>query len=152
MTLRKRHKASRYRGTRSHGRGHKNRTRGSGNRGGVGLSGTGKRGDQKKTYVIKHFGGDYFGKDQVRRKARRIPLKIITLKTVIENISTMVKNGIAKPLSGGFEIILDGYKLIGTETVPFKLKISVRAVTSGARNSVDKAGGTVQILRAKEAN
>lgn len=144
MTIRKRHKASRYRGSRSHGRGFKNRTRGSGNRGGVGLSGTGKRGDQKKTYVNKYYGGDYFGKDKTLRTSKRVRTKGITLSSVIHNMHGFVKKGVAKAITGGYELDLSTFKLIGTEEVPFKLVVKARQVSEGARAAVEAAGGSVE--------
>lgn len=144
MTLRKRHKASRYRGTRSHGRGHKNRTRGSGNRGGVGLSGTGKRGDQKKTLVIKLYGGDYFGKDKVTRKARRMAVKTIAIRAIAENIQGLVKRGLAKQTTGGYELTLAGYKVVGNDKMPFKVTVHAHAASASARSSIETAGGSVQ--------
>ena len=59
MTVNKRKKISRYRGSMTHGGGSKKKRRGSGNRGGKGLAGSGKRSDSKKPSLWKE---KYFGK------------------------------------------------------------------------------------------
>lgn len=145
MKVKRRKKAIRYRGSRTHGRGYKNRTRGSGNRGGVGLSGTGKRGDQKKTLMIKLYGNNYFKKDKSVAKTK---IHVMTLETISQNIHNLVKQGIAKEQKGGYELKLEKYKIIGSET-PFALTIHARAASEGARAAVEKAGGKV-VVASKE--
>ncbi len=145
MTLKKRTKRSRYRGSRTHKRGRKNRTRGSGNRGGVGLSGTGKRGDQKKTLIINLYGNDYFGKDKALRRGRKVPLKIMNIKNIVENLPSLVRNGFAIQTKEGYEINLKKYKIIGTFDTPFALIVQAHSVSLGARSSIEKAGGKVEM-------
>ena len=143
MKLKKRRKFSRWRGSRTHGRGRKNRTRGSGNQGGVGMSGTGKRGDQKKTLVINLYGNDYFGKDKTLRRGRRARIRSITLRSIIDTLSTMVKKGTAKQEKDGYAIELSGYKIIGNTKPTMALKINARAATQSAKDAVAKAGGEI---------
>ena len=62
MTVNKRKKFSRYRGSMTHGCGSKKKRRGSGHRGGKGMAGTGKRSDKKNVRRIL----DYFCQLQQR--------------------------------------------------------------------------------------
>ena len=59
MTVNKRKKVTRYRGSKTHGGGAKKKRRGAGNRGGRGMGGSGKRADSKKPSL---WGAKYFGK------------------------------------------------------------------------------------------
>ncbi len=146
MKLKKRRKFSRWRGSRTHGRGRKNRTRGSGNQGGVGMSGTGKRGDQKKTLVINLYGNDYFGKDKTLRRGRRARIQSITLRSILDTLSTMVKKGTAKQEKGHYVVDLNNYKIIGNDKLSIALKISARATTQSAKDAVAKAGGEISTV------
>ena len=60
MTINKRKKNSRQRGSWTHGWGSKKKHRGAGHRGGKGNAGTGKKGDAKKPKIWKNK--KYFGK------------------------------------------------------------------------------------------
>jgi len=62
MSINKRTKRSRQRGSHTHGWGAKKKHRGAGNRGGRGMAGTGKRADQKKPTIMNLYGNEYFGK------------------------------------------------------------------------------------------
>lgn len=145
MKVKKRRKFSRYRGSRVHGRGKKNRTRGSGNTGGVGMSGTGKRGDQKKTLIINEYGNNYFGKDKTLRRGRQTKTPSITLRNIVESLSTLVKKGIAKQDKSGYTVDLSKYKIIGSDKVSIVLKITAKSATDGAKEAVAAAGGEILI-------
>ena len=129
MKVKKRKKASRFRGTHTHGRGGKKKARGSGHRGGVGMSGTGKRADQRKTYVLNLYGNDYFGKDKTLRRKPSVKLKEINLKD-LEKFKEK-------------EINLKGYKILGEGEVKEKLKITASAASSSAIEKIKKAGGEI---------
>jgi large subunit ribosomal protein L15 len=122
-------------------RGYKNRTKGSGNRGGYGMAGTGKRGDQRKTLVINLYGNNYFGKKLSTSKAHKIPS--ISLRSLHEKLSTLVKEGKAKETNGKYEITFKGYKIIGNEELKLKLHIHARAASESALASVKAAGGDI---------
>ena len=85
MTVNKRKKFSRYRGSMTHGGGSKKKRRGSGNRGGKGMAGSGKRSDSKKPSLWKQ---KYFGKyGFVSKNGRNI--KSVNINYLEENISKM---------------------------------------------------------------
>ena len=135
MKIKKKKKSSRLRGSHTHARGGKKKARGSGHRGGKGKSGTGKRADHKKgMYNIE--GEDYFKKRSTLGKKKRIKLKTINLARLAEN-------------SKESEFNFKDYKLVGNCEVNRKLKISVGAVSAGAKESVEKAGGEVIVLKKK---
>ena len=144
MRVKKRKKATRFRGTHTHGRGFKKKARGSGHRGGVGMSGTGKRADQKKTLVLNLYGNDYFGKQKALRKGV-IPIRLeaINLSQVIQQIEHLEKKGLAKEVKGVYEITLKGYKILGDGEVTKKLKIIASAASASASEKVKKAGGEI---------
>jgi large subunit ribosomal protein L15 len=133
--IKKGRKSKKHRGSHTHGRGFKKKARGKGHRGGIGKAGTGKKADHKKgMYAIK--GEKYFGKRITKGK------KIIKLKTMnLERLVDSLKDN---------KVELKDYKLVGKCDVGKKLKISVGAVSKGARESVEKAGGEVLVLLGKK--
>jgi large subunit ribosomal protein L15 len=140
MKLKKRTKATRYRGTHTHGRGAKKKARGSGHRGGFGKAGTGKKADQKKGM----YGAvDYFGKRAVRRAADKKKLKTFSLGRIADGIDFLVSNGIAKKSGVVYELDLKKYKIIGNDSLNLKLKIFAAAASEGAVSAVEKAGGEI---------
>ena len=85
MTVNKRKKAVRYRGSKTCGGGSKKKRRGAGNRGGRGLGGSGKRADSKKPSLWK---ARYFGKyGFVSRKSRDV--RVINVGYLDENIDKL---------------------------------------------------------------
>ena len=151
MKTKRRRKSTRYPATKTHGRGRKNRTRGSGNRGGVGMSGSGKRGDQKKTLVIHLYGNDYFGKDKTLRRGNRVKIESISLASIINQLSSMVRDGRAKEEKGSYIIPLKKHKIIGDAKLGVKLMIHARAASSGAIEAVKSAGGEITTFKKEEA-
>ncbi len=148
MKVKRRKKNTRYRGSRMNRRGYKNRTKGSGNQGGKGMAGTGKRGDQKKTLVLNLYGNNYFKKDRTTSKARKMPS--MSLRTIVEKLSTFVKKGVAKETSGKYEINLDKFKVIGNEELKMKLIIRARAASESALASVKAAGGEIVLVSSSD--
>lgn len=146
MTINKRKKNSRQRGSKTHGWGAKKKHRGSGNRGGKGMAGSGKRADTKKPSLWKER---YFGK--VGFTAREL-LKInpINLDYLEDNINNLVKNKLATE-EGGFFIVdcdkLGFNKLLGSGKVNNKYKISVMFASKGAVGKIEKAGGKVVAIK-----
>lgn len=144
MKIKKRKKATRFRGTHTHGRGFKKKARGSGHRGGVGMAGSGKRADQKKTLVLNLFGNDYFGKDKARRRKLTIKLKQINVGDIEANISSFIKNGTAKQTkSGEYEITLNDYKILGDGEIKSKMKIHAAKASPSAVDKINSAGGEI---------
>ncbi|MDP4039637.1 MAG: uL15m family ribosomal protein [Candidatus Pacearchaeota archaeon] len=135
LKLKKSRKSKKHRGSHTHGRGFKKKARGSGHRGGIGKAGSGKRADHKKK--LKK-GEDYFGKRRVKNSWNNIKLETMNLSRLINS------------LEGKKEIELKGYKLVGKTEIKEKLKISVNAISAGARESVEKAGGQIVIIGEKK--
>ena len=130
MTINKRRKNSRQRGSQTHGWGAMKKHRGAGNRGGRGMAGTGKRADTLKPSIIKYF-PDYFGKHGFR-----IPQKIKkTIKAI--NISDL-------PDAAEINLTELGYdKLLGDGKVAKKYKIIVSSASKKAKEKIEKAGGQI---------
>ncbi|MEK6899439.1 MAG: uL15m family ribosomal protein [Nanoarchaeota archaeon] len=141
MKVKKRKKSTRYRGSRLNRRGYKNRTKGSGNRGGYGMAGTGKRGDQKKTLVLNLYGNKYFKKDRSVTRKWKVPS--MSIRTIEERLGNFVKSGKAKQTSGGYEIDLSKYKIVGDTKTDIKMVIKALGASANARKAIESAGGSI---------
>ena len=140
----KRSKASRYRGYHTHGRGFKKKARGSGHQGGKGMAGTGKRGDAKKTMILNLYGNDYFGRDKTLRRGRPQPKPIaINFQAIQNNLSSYIKQGIAKDNKGTYDINLKGYKILAQGDLSIKATITADAASKAAIEKAQKAGGKI---------
>lgn len=143
MRFAKRKKNTRYRGSQTHRRGHRKRTRGLGNRGGVGMSGSE---NQKKSWVINEYGMEYFGKDKALRRGHKAPkLKVINLNDLIDRFDSLIKQGIAKQTSKGFEFNLKGYKLLAGKGANAKISVKASAASESAINQIKAAGGSIEL-------
>mgnify|MGYP001574115182 CR=1 FL=1 len=148
----KRRKSSREhgKGMGSAGWGSRKKHKKSGHRGGKGMAGSGKRADQKTTLITKLYGHDYFGKKGVRAKtSKKEKSDTFNLKTIESNIENFVKRKIAKPISGGFEINLKKYKILGDGEIKKKLIINAKSASQSAINKVKMSGG--EIILSKKA-
>lgn len=151
MKTKKRKKSSRMhgKGMGTHGTGSRKKSKKSGHHGGVGMAGTGKRADHKKSLILKLYGHGYFGKQGITsRGTKRDKRKKINLNAIEENIETFLKKGIAKKSKDGFEINLDGYKILGvSEDYKPKNKFFIKAkeASKSAIEKVKEAGGEIQI-------
>jgi large subunit ribosomal protein L15 len=151
MTINKRKKNSRQRGSQTHGGGSMKKRRGSGHRGGVGMAGTGKRGDQKKPSIWKD--PKYFGKFGFVSMSRAPETYGIDIKTIEDRIDTLLRQGKAKNEGGAIAINLEdlGYnKLLSTGNVTKKLIITTDFATEKAVAKIQKAGGEVKVLVVKK--
>ncbi|MBX4211842.1 uL15 family ribosomal protein [Candidatus Pacearchaeota archaeon] len=145
MRVKRRKKASRYRGSHTHGRGFKKKARGSGHQGGKGMAGTGKRGDAKKTLIL-NMDERYFKRDKALRRGTIAPkLEAMNLEAISRHIPSLMKKGFAKEVKGVFEINLKGYKVLGEGNVHQKLVITADAASKSAIEKVKKAGGEIII-------
>ena len=137
MTVLKRKKVRKYRGSHTHGGGSKKKRRGSGNRGGFGMAGTGKRADQKKPTIINEYGNTYFGK-----RGFVVPNKGIEYKAInLRDLNILIEKKSIKN-----EINLKDYKytkLLATGKLKYPLKITVELASKNAIEKVKKAGGSV---------
>ncbi|MBS3091753.1 uL15 family ribosomal protein [Candidatus Pacearchaeota archaeon] len=150
MKLTKRRKKSRFRGSKTHRRGFKKKARGSGHRGGFGMSGTGKRGDQKKSMIINLYGNNYFGSDKAIRRPVRKKAPAINIGDIERNLSSYIKQGLAKDNKGSYEINLNNHKILGEGEVEHKLIINALLASQSAIEKVKKAGGNIIVKQKRE--
>lgn len=150
MTVNKRSKHSRYRGSKTHGCGSMKKRRGAGLRGGRGAAGSGKRGDAKKPRVWKNPDyGSGRGFTSKNRK-RNAP---VTLRHLESFTKTLTSEGYLAVKDGSYQIDLGkaGYtKLLATGTPTKKWTITVPEATDGAIEKVKKAGGSVTTTAAAD--
>lgn len=140
--VKKRKKSTRFRGTHSHGRGFKKKARGKGHRGGIGMAGTGKRADQKKTLVLNQ-NKDYFGKKIPLAGRNPVKVPAVDLRKLLDRLDNLVENGKAKKNKEGYELDLEGFKVLATGEVKIKLSIKAKAASKSAIEKVKKAGGEI---------
>ena len=148
MTINKRKKQSRMRGSHTHGGGSKKKRRGAGNRGGRGLAGTGKRGDSKKP-MIWHT--KYFGKLGFKKK-NAANIKAINIEDLGLLINQLLDKGVVEKKGDNYDINLKkaGYdKLLGKGKINYKLTIKARFASEKAVKKVEAAGGTVNLQEEK---
>ena len=142
MTVNRRKKDVKFRGSHTHGWGSKKKHRGSGNRGGKGNAGTGKRADHNKPSI---WHGQYFGKHGFVHKGA-IHHKTVNIEYLNENIEKLVKSNAAKLQGGAFVVnIRDlGFdKLLGKGRATKKLVITADYASASAVEAVEAAGGKV---------
>jgi len=143
MTVRKRSKRSRARGSWTHGGGHKKKRRGAGSRGGRGRGGFGKRGQHMMPTAQTQ--GEVLGKQGFIRHGQRKKIKKINL----DDLKRLIEEGKVK---GGEVIDLGalGYnKLLGSGKINLKLQVKVDYVSKKAEEKIKTAGG--EILKSEEA-
>ncbi|MEK6934472.1 MAG: uL15m family ribosomal protein [Nanoarchaeota archaeon] len=133
MTVRKRKKNTRQRGSKTHGYGAMKKHRGAGSRGGRGMAGTGKRADTKKPSVINKFTlKNYFGKFGFKRP-QKLNLKVKTINIGELNYKET-----------DIDLTKLGYtKLLGKGKLNKKHNIKVKSFSKSAKIKVEKAGGTI---------
>jgi large subunit ribosomal protein L15 len=142
MTVNKRKKVSRYRGSMTHGGGSKKKRRGAGNRGGKGMAGSGKRSDNKKPSLWKQ---KYFGKyGFVSKNTKNI--KAINVDYLDENITKLGSQKLVNKENGFFSVDLKklGFnKLLSKGKVTNKYKIKVPYASKKAIEKIKSNGGEV---------
>ncbi|MBI4449132.1 uL15 family ribosomal protein [Candidatus Woesearchaeota archaeon] len=151
MTVNKRSKNSRQRGSHTHGWGAKKKHRGAGNRGGRGNSGTGARADTRKPSVWNN--PEYFGKKGFKKKNITIEHRTITIKTLEESAKRWEIAGTAKTSGETTSINLSeaGYtKLLGTGQATRTWKITIPYAVPQAVQKIKEAGGSVEGLTTPE--
>jgi ribosomal protein L15 len=145
VSIKRRRKSSRFRGSHTHARGGKKKARGSGHRGGFGMAGSGKRGDQKKTLILKNNLDTYFGK-RTTRLTFRPRLKTFNLSRFVDTLPTLLDRKMVIEAKGMYSCTLKEYKLVGALTSPMNVSFTVGAASEDAVASVQKQGGNVTIL------
>jgi len=146
MSISKRKKNSRQRGSKTHGWGSMKKHRGAGNRGGRGMAGSGKRGDtiKPRLWDKKYFGKSGFKKKNVGKKVNAASIGYLEDKLD----SFLSKKLISKE---GDSYIVDmgkiGFnKLLSQRKVSNKFKIKVDYASKKAVEKIKNKGGEVVLL------
>tara|TARA_Y100000310_G_scaffold299251_1_gene333917 strand:- start:2672 stop:3109 length:438 start_codon:yes stop_codon:yes gene_type:complete len=145
MTVNKRKKVSRCRGSMTHGGGSKKKRRGAGNRGGKGMAGSGKRGDSKKPSLWKQ---KYFGKYGFTSKNTG-KINATNIDYLEENLLKLPQDVVSKE-DEFFSVDLKklGFnKLLSKGKVINKYKIRVTYASKKAIEKIKNNGGEVILLK-----
>ena len=146
MTINKRSKNSRLRGSHTHGWGSKKKHRGSGHRGGRGKAGSGKRADSKKPSIWHDL--QYFGKHGFKPKGPALEYVSINLKTLEATLPSLVAQGVATLDNGVYSVNLlsAGYtRLLSTGKATHRMNIIIPMASPEAVSKITAAGGRVQV-------
>lgn len=145
MTVYKRRKNIRQRGSHTHGWGAKKKHRGAGNRGGRGLAGTGKRADHKKQWAFKIFGTGYFGKRGFISKSRK-RINATTIAYIEKKLNKLLDKKIAVQEKDVITIDFKKTKfnkLLSTGNPTHKYNIIIPYFSSKAKEKIEQVGGSV---------
>ena len=146
MTVNRRRKRVRQRGSKTHGWGAKKKHRGKGNRGGKGMAGSGKRADSKKPSIWKER---YFGKCGFISKKQGIKINSFNLSYIEENFDSLLKKDIIVKENNFYNVDaqkLGFNKLLSKGNISNKLKIKVMFASKNAIEKVKAAGGEVSLF------
>ncbi len=151
MSLKRRKKNTRQRGSTSHGWGAMKKHRGAGHRGGRGNAGSGKRGDAKKPsyWKIKNFSGKHGFTS--KRPAVGFVMNAGHLSSMID---TLVTQGLAEKSGKGYAVDLEKLRierLLGGGIVNVAMDVTVERASPSAIEKIEKAGGKVTVTAEPEA-
>lgn len=153
MTVNKRKKNTRQRGSKTHGWGAMKKHRGKGNKGGAGMAGTGKRGDAKKPSIWKNT--KYFGKFGFKKKGLVKKINPINLLELEKNAERLVSEKKIEKQGDIYTVDIEklGYnKVLGYGKLTKKFKIYSPLFSKEAIEKIKAAGGeAVQKAVKKEA-
>ncbi|MAH06685.1 hypothetical protein CMI38_00360 [Candidatus Pacearchaeota archaeon] len=146
MKIKKTKKHTGQRGQTNHGHGARKKAKKSGHKGGVGMAGTGKKADHKKSLVLKKYGNKYFGRRGItsRPTAKK--------KNLVINVGDISRDyvGLEKKFGKEGKLEMVGYKVLGNGEIARKVKIKVLEISDGAREKIEKVGGSVEVLKEKD--
>jgi large subunit ribosomal protein L15 len=149
MTINKRKKNSRQRGSHTCGWGTKKHHRGSGSRGGFGNAGSGKRADTKMPSLWTEVWQGKHGFVNQRRKEAGT----INASELEQKLPKLVADKKAK-IEAGIYIIDLGMmgidKLLGSGKLSAKIRVTVDSASKSAVEAVKEAGGEVVTAAKKE--
>ena len=151
MTINRRKKNDRQRGSKTHGWGAKKKHRGKGHQGGAGMAGTGKRADSKKPSVWKDV--NYFGKYGFISKTPKVKINAVNVSYIEQHLGKFLSSNIIKKENGFYSVELEkmGYnKLLGDGKVSMKFKIQAPYASKSAVEKIKEAGGEVTGLLESE--
>jgi len=143
MTVNRRRKVVKYRGSKTHGGGSMKKRRGAGHRGGRGMAGSGKRADQKKPSILQKYGSTYFGRHGFKRPTT-VRAKTINLGMLNDTLPRLVAEKKAAETKGIYIIDLKdiGYdKLLGSGKVTNKIKVKAKSFSKNAVKKLTASGG-----------
>ncbi|HOI18693.1 MAG TPA: uL15 family ribosomal protein [Candidatus Woesearchaeota archaeon] len=151
MTVLKRKKSSRMRGSHTHGTGGKKKARGAGNKGGRGNAGSGKRADAKRPsfWTIKNFEGKHGFK---RKPSLRVNYCTINLNEIESMLPTFLAEGVAKKEGNSYSLDLSKTKytkLLGKGNISFAININVDSASQKAIEKIKIAKGSVKTIETK---
>ncbi|MBI2101567.1 uL15 family ribosomal protein [Candidatus Woesearchaeota archaeon] len=144
MTVNRRKKNTRQRGSMTHGWGAKKKHRGKGHQGGAGMAGSGKRADSKKPSIWKNE--RYFGKFGFVSKTPKARINAVNVSYIEQHINQFISNNLIKKEDGFYSVELEklGFnKLLGDGKVSMKLRIKTPYASKSAIEKVREAGGDV---------
>jgi len=149
MTVNKRKKNTRQRGSKTHGWGAMKKHRGKGNKGGAGRAGTGKRGDAKKPSIWKDT--KYFGKYGFKKKGIAKKIKPINIMELQQKAELLVLNKKIEKQKDVYVVDIKklGYnKVLGCGKLTKKFKIISPLFSKQAIEKIKTAGG--EAVQSKE--
>lgn len=144
MTVNKRKKNDRQRGSKTHGWGAKKKHRGKGHQGGAGNAGSGKRADSKKPSYWTDV--NYFGKHGFVSKTPKIKINAVNLSYIEQHLHKFVSLNLVKKEGQVYSVELKklGYnKLLGDGKVSVKFRINTPFASKTAVEKIKGAGGEV---------
>ncbi len=145
MTVNRRKKSVKHRGSHTCGWGFKKKHRGAGNRGGRGMAGSGKRADQRKPSILKEYGNTYFGKRGFYKHNKTI-IKSINVSYLEEHLPSLIAKKLVKEENNSYVVNLKdlGYdKLLGSGRITKKFIITAESASKKVVERVKKLGGEV---------
>ncbi len=143
MTVNKRAKNSRHRGSKTHGWGDKKKHRGSGHRGGTGNAGSGKKADCKKPRFWKD--PYYFGKFGFVHQGVKTT-RVVTLQYLETCLPTLLAQHLVEGKDDAYVVDVGklGYdKVLSKGLVTRKWHLTAKHISSGAKQKIEDAGGIV---------
>ena len=143
MTVNKRKKNTRLRGSKTHGWGAKKKHRGQGHRGGRGMAGSGKRADTKKPSIWKT---DYFGKHGFVSKTPKLKINAVNIGFIEQHLSKFLSNNSIKKENDMYFVELEklGFnKMLGDGRVSVKFKVKTPYASKIAVEKIKESGGEV---------
>lgn len=153
MTMNKKRKTQKYRGSKTHGGGSMKKRRGAGSRGGRGNAGSGKRGDVKKPSYWKSetFGQGKRGFVSQTKK----DVETMNVSELEQDLALLVEAGHAKKSGSSFTVDLTAAgvdKLLGSGRISANVAVTVSAASSKAVEKIEAAGGSVTTKDADEGS
>ncbi len=143
MTINKRKKNDRQRGSKTHGWGAKKKHRGKGHQGGAGMAGSGKRADSKKPSLWKER---YFGKFGFVSKTPKVEIHAINIGYIEQHIDKFLSDKLITKQEGFYLVELEklGFnKLLGDGKAVTKFRIKVPYASEKSIEKIKTAGGEV---------